>query len=860
MGEFWPELIEFHEAVQSPRLSFRDPELQAAKVESDALGPKACSGNFASVYHLAVENGQPGWAVKCFTRKVPGLQARYRAICDHLQQARLPFTVQFQYLEEGIRIRDAWFPILKMDWIEGQTLNTFVDHNLSDPGYLGRLYDLWLKLEPFLRSARTAHGDLQHGNVLMVPGQSQRGLALRLIDYDGLWTPGLATTPPGEAGHEAYRHPNRAAGGEYTADIDRFPHLVIAAALRCLSQPGRSGLWHTFQNGDNLLFQKHDFASPADSPLLHQLWDSGDEELRAWAGLVANSAKSPFDATPLLVGRIVDGRLPPLSPEENAWAKKILGLASRRTKASTSPTPAPQSKPRESTTAVPGPDWLSQEAIRSQPEADQPPENKRSSDRNKRRNSSKQHFQKNQSKTRKSWSEILILVLAIIGTAAIGMVLLAALFLFLAINQNRRPVAPTFPGGGGGGQGFGIGGSQGQAQAQPIDPEIKRVASELSRSRLTLRRREHASPLFSVAFAPDGRTLAAGCMDKAIILWDVATGREIEAMKVDKVTKSLAFAPDGKLLASVNSDDTIKLWDVTTRREVRTLKGNPLGNSIAFAPDGRSLVSGSNEGTMTLWDVSTGGEIWKLKDDDRTRCVVFSPDGNLLASGGVKGVKLWSVSSGVELPLIQGNITSVKSLAFAPDSRTLAAGTFAGVVHLLDIVTGQLRTLTVNDGKFVAFALNGQILLASSGSTIRLWDASSGQELQTLKGHDVSVEAIAVSLDSRSLAVLCSDKTIKLWGTGPPELTALAPALPENTPLPAQNAADRFQFSRPLGMPSAVRRKNRQAIRRTGRRRSAKEFSHELSRRDFAHESCLHSPLSRSVVDVSSGGTRRSRS
>src|SRR5579871_2924245 len=111
----WPVSQDYNEAVQNPGTSFADAELRAGEPATDALGiPRPCSGNFADVYELRC--GPNKWAVKCFTRHVHGLRERYAAISQHLRQARLPFTVDFQYLEQGIRIRGQWFPIVKMRW------------------------------------------------------------------------------------------------------------------------------------------------------------------------------------------------------------------------------------------------------------------------------------------------------------------------------------------------------------------------------------------------------------------------------------------------------------------------------------------------------------------------------------------------------------------------------------------------------------------------------------------------------------------------------------------------------------------------------------------------------------------------
>ena len=166
----WPRATDFMEAVQDLRVSVEDEELRDGEVARTPLGlPMLWSGNFADVFKIHCPATGNTWALKCFTREVSGQCDRYRRIAAHLEQAQLPFTVDFQYLEQGIRIDGGRFPVLKMRWVEGLTLAEFVEEHLDRPGNLKMLLDLWVKLAARLREAGMAHADLQHGNVLLVP-------------------------------------------------------------------------------------------------------------------------------------------------------------------------------------------------------------------------------------------------------------------------------------------------------------------------------------------------------------------------------------------------------------------------------------------------------------------------------------------------------------------------------------------------------------------------------------------------------------------------------------------------------------------------------------------------------------------
>src|SRR5262249_16451270 len=175
----WPLSQDFNEALQNLRTSIGDAELREGEVVTNAMGlPRPCSGNFADVYEVRCSTTGNRWAVKCFPRQVRGLQERYQAVSAHLQQVKLPFTVDFHFLEEGVRIRGEWYPVLKMYWVEGLPLNIFVRENLDRPAVLEALSQIWLRVARRLEEAGVAHGDLQHGNVLLVPGKTPTSLAL----------------------------------------------------------------------------------------------------------------------------------------------------------------------------------------------------------------------------------------------------------------------------------------------------------------------------------------------------------------------------------------------------------------------------------------------------------------------------------------------------------------------------------------------------------------------------------------------------------------------------------------------------------------------------------------------------------
>ena len=321
----WPHSQDYNEAIQTPASSFADPELQnGLPVTNPLIGmPAPRSGNFADVYEFVGASGAK-WAVKCFTREIPGLQERYSEISKHLMHTDLPFMVDFKYLEKGIRIRGQWYPVLKMRWIEGSLLNEFVRNNLDKPAMLKSLGELWPRMAKRLREANIAHADLQHGNVLLVPGSKATFLAVKLIDYDGMWVPSLANKKPGELGHRAYQHPHRFKQGTYNGEVDRLPLLAIACALRCLVVGGKS-LWDRYDNGDNVLFSEADLQNPAGSALFKELWNINDAAVHDFVGHLVIGLQGALDYVPLLQGVMDGNEIRPLSVEQEKHISGILG-------------------------------------------------------------------------------------------------------------------------------------------------------------------------------------------------------------------------------------------------------------------------------------------------------------------------------------------------------------------------------------------------------------------------------------------------------------------------------------------------------------------------------------------------------
>ena len=279
----WPDLTEYHEAVQHPPKAFADPGLKAVTLELDRFGmPKPATGANAVVYKANERGGlltfKKTWAIRCFLRPISDHAERYEAISKQLRRVRLPYDVNFQFLKQGIHIRSNWFPIVKMQWAKGDLLHSHIEKHLSYPSALAALRAKWAILVRHLEAAQVAHGDLQHGNIVV------RGGSIQLVDYDGMWVPALSGRHATEIGHRAYQHPERSEQ-DYGQAIDRFSALVIYLSLAALERDVT--LWERFHTGDNLIFVREDFHQLGRSAIWQQLRRIGSREIDQLAAALA---------------------------------------------------------------------------------------------------------------------------------------------------------------------------------------------------------------------------------------------------------------------------------------------------------------------------------------------------------------------------------------------------------------------------------------------------------------------------------------------------------------------------------------------------------------------------------------------
>ncbi len=687
----WPLSQDYNEAVQDPASSFADPELRQGQPALNPLGlPLPRSGNFADVYEFTCAGTKTKWAVKCFTRHVPGQRERYSEVSRHLQQAKLPFTVDFQYLEQGIRVQGRWYPVLKMRWVEGLLLNAFVRDSLNKPVLLHALGQIWLRMAKRLREAQVAHADLQHGNVLLVPGSKTTSLAVKLIDYDGMWVPALAGKPSGEVGHPNFQHPQRLRDGTYSPEVDRFPLLVVATALRALTLGGRE-LWERYDNGENLLFKEADLRSPADSPLFAELRGMKDPLLKNLVGQLQAAAAGGLEAAPLL-GEVL--------PEEKPPAK---GTAA----------------------AAEGVDW-------SFADGEQPL-------RRRRKRSGVPAW---------AWVAAAALVVATLGGAYVA-TRSGTDDKSGQVAQNRPTPHPPTTAKAGTREAVEKQPIGDPAVADPKNPSADLPSSDPSSPKSEKQPGEVQPPqmvgpsgwVLAYTGSPSGEWVAAappGTPEWALI--DVATSKVVRKFPGHRrAVTSLALSPDGRHALSGSADGTLRWWDVETGQTLHVLEGHQAGFRIvaALSPDGTRALSADLGPRVRLWDLEAGKEINHFDNlAGGVSAVAFSADGKHFATalgqvtvGSRYAVQRWSLESGHVENTWPVHRQPVLSLAISADGNRVAS---------CDRISAQVgevgrpgRSFSMPQGlpHQVALSPNGNVLVTIGGAQAIFWNLSTGRTI-----------------------------------------------------------------------------------------------------------------------------------
>ena len=269
----FPSVRQYTETI---KLASKSPEeffdkLSDLRPVLDANGePIMSSGNFAVVYKMIDGKGK-FHAVRCFHRSQEGRGRSYKLICEELAKVSSPYLLPIKYLEKELFVDSDEYPVLLMDWVEGQTLDKYIRKIINDKTKLCSLADNFRQLAIWLLDQPFAHGDLKPDNIIVKENGS-----LVLVDYDGMFVPAMQGQRAREIGSPDFRNPSRTEI-DFDKNIDNFSIISILLSLELIAS--KSDYLERFGKEDRLLFSHDDYLNLRGSGIFKRALTSYDDDI-----------------------------------------------------------------------------------------------------------------------------------------------------------------------------------------------------------------------------------------------------------------------------------------------------------------------------------------------------------------------------------------------------------------------------------------------------------------------------------------------------------------------------------------------------------------------------------------------------
>ena len=262
----YPLISEYVRAIQDASNNL-DKLAHLVPVLDDHGEPYRSSGAFAVVFKMKDEQTGKCYALKCFTEEQEGRAEAYRQIADELDMVDSPYITSVKYMEKELFVdsqcEEDEFPVLLMDWVEGETMETYISSNYCNQYAMSMLCYRFGKMAAWLRTQSFAHGDIKPDNIMIRPDGN-----LTLVDYDGMFVPAMKGQKSPTIGTKDFSHPLRTVD-DFDERIDDFALASIALSLKAISM--NSKLLDTYSASDRLLFSENDYRNPSNSKVISAL-------------------------------------------------------------------------------------------------------------------------------------------------------------------------------------------------------------------------------------------------------------------------------------------------------------------------------------------------------------------------------------------------------------------------------------------------------------------------------------------------------------------------------------------------------------------------------------------------------------
>ena len=262
----YPLISEYVRAIQDASNNL-DQLAHLVPVLDDHGEPYRSSGAFAVVFKMKDEQTGKCYALKCFTEEQEGRAEAYRQIADELDMVDSPYITSVKYMEKELFVdsqcEEDEFPVLLMDWVEGETMETYISSNYCNQYAMSMLCYRFGKMAAWLRTQSFSHGDIKPDNIIVRPDGS-----LTLVDYDGMFVPSMKGSQSPTIGTRDFSHPLRTVD-DFDETIDDFSLASIALSLKAISM--KSTLLDIYGASDRLLFSENDYRNPSNSKVISAL-------------------------------------------------------------------------------------------------------------------------------------------------------------------------------------------------------------------------------------------------------------------------------------------------------------------------------------------------------------------------------------------------------------------------------------------------------------------------------------------------------------------------------------------------------------------------------------------------------------